>query len=390
MNIERLEETVKQYFRSDIDNDRYLYFKTYYSTRSVDSVDFNDFFIEQISDEEINIDIVSRSGGEVIIQTEKSTVLVFGLSYDNWLIVYSSALPDSLRKSLGRLGDSFGWLTDSWVPSETVESLYEGYSEQRDKVRIKRQWDPYYLYRNFSSIPSEMQEYYEENLTKFEEQETEFSLRTPRWMVEEVLKSQLSEDFLQRSQVTESRFDIHLSNPGEAAVTVDKSGQITHRSGEPDATIKVVNDVLGKDEELHSEFAEVVPEKEYSTTSGGMKLIDSYEPPKILRLRFPESDYNEESTIKLSNLLTVGQSDANFHGFVSSRDGLEFRCHSYNTFDQSEFEILFTEYRGDPTLYVRPIETTVNGVINLYQTLKSKFDTTIERDTLDEMEFVER
>jgi hypothetical protein len=119
-----------------------------------------------------------------------------------------------------------------------------------------------------------------------------------------------------------------------------------------------------------------------------MVMLDSYVPPKILRLRFSESAYNEESSIKLSNLLTVGQSDANFHGFVSGRNGLEFRCHTYNTFDRSEFEIFFTDHKGDPTLYIRPTETTVDGVINLYQALKSKFDTTIERDTLDETEYL--
>jgi len=388
MNIERLEAVVDRYLQGDVDDDRYLYFKTYYSTESVDSIDFRDFFAKTVADRNIDLDIISQSEDEVIIQTDGKMVAVFGLSYDNWLVVYTSALPDSLRKNLGRLGDRVGWLTDAWVPSETVESLYEGYSEDRDKVTIKRRWDPYFLYRNFSSIPPEMQEYYENNLPKFEEQETEFRLRTPRWMIDDVLDSQLTEDFLQRSEVTESRFDVHLSNPGEAAVTVDKSGQVTHRSGETNATIKIVNDVLRKDEELHSEFATLVPEKEYYTTEGGMVMLDSYVPPKILRLRFPASRYNEESNIKLSNLLTVGQSDANFHGFVSGRDGREFRCHTYNTFDRSEFEIFFTEYRGDPTLYIRPIETTVDGVINLYHALKSKFDTTIERDILEETEYL--
>lgn len=388
MNIERLGEVVDEYFQSDVDDDRNLYFKTYYSTRPVESVDFLDFLSRQVEGG-IDLRIISESKDEVIVQADEKTIAVFGLSYDNWLIVYTSALHDGLRKDLGRLGDSVGWLTDAWVPSETVESLYRDYSEDRDKVTIKRRWDPYYLYRNFSTIPPDMQGYYEDHQTKFEEQETEFRLRTPRWMVDDVLKSQLSKEFLKRSEVAESRFDVHLSNPGEAAVTVDKSGQITHRSGEPNATIKVVNDVLGEDEELHAEFAALVPEKEYYTTDGGMVMLDSYEPPKILRLRFPESKYDEESSIKLLNLLTVGQQDANLHGFVSSRDGLDFRCHTYNTFDRSEYEILFTEFRGDPALFVRPIETTVDGVINFYQAIKSKFDTTIERETLHETEFTE-
>lgn len=388
MKIERLGEVVDEYFQSDVDDDRNLYFKTYYSTRPVESVDFLDFLSEQVEGG-IDLRIVSESRDEVIVQADEKTIAVFGLSYDNWLIVYTSALHGGLRKDLGRLGDSVGWLTDAWVPSETVESLYRDYSEDRDKVTIKRRWDPYYLYRNFSTIPPDMQGYYEDHQTKFEEQETEFRLRTPRWMVDDVLTSQLSKEFLKRSEVAESRFDVHLSNPGEAAVTVDKSGQITHRSGEPNATIKVVNDVLGEDEELHAEFATLVPEKEYYTTDGGMVMLNSYEPPKILRLRFPESKYDEESSIKLLNLLTVGQKDANLHGFVSGRNGLDFRCHTYNTFDRSEYEILFTEYRGDPALFVRPVETTVDGIINFYQAIKSKFDTTIERETLHETEFTE-
>lgn len=389
MNIERLEEVVDEYFQSDVDAGRNLYFKTYYSTRSVDSVDFQEFLREQTSDEDVDVDIISKTEGEVITQTDGKTVVVFGLPYDNWLITYTSALRGSLRDSLGRLSDSVGWLSDAWVPSETVEHLYEEYSEQGDKVTIKRRWDPYYLYRNYSSVPSEMQEYYEENLPKFEEQETEFSLRTPRWMVDDILDSQLSEDFLKRSEVAESRFDVPLPNPGKAGVTVTQTGQVTHRFGEPKATLRVVTDVLGKDQELHREFEDIVPEKEHTSTSGGMLRVDSYEPPKILRIRFPESEYDEESSIKLSNLLTVGQSDANFHGYVSGREELDFRCRSYNTFDRSEFEIEFTQYQGDPTLYVRPVDATIEGVINLYQTLKSKFDTTVKRDTLEETEYVE-
>lgn len=387
MNTNRLEGAVKQYFHSDVEDDRNLYFKVYYSNKAVASVDFQDFFVDWVTDEDI--EVVENREDKVVIQADGKKIVIFGLPYDNWLLVYTSALPEPIRKDLGRLNDRVGWLTDAWVPGETVESLYEGYSEKRDKVRIKRRWDPYYLYRHFSSIPPDMQEYYEENLTKFEEQETEFSLKTPRWMVADVLDSQMTDDFLQRSEVAESRFDVHLSNPGESGVTVNQSGQITHRSGKPDSTIKIVNEVLGKDEELHSEFKNVVPERGYASTDGGLVLVDSYEPPKILRLRFPRSKYNEESSIKLSNLLTVGQSDANFHGFVSGRDGLEFRCHTYNVFDRSEYEILFTDYAGDPALYIRPIEATVDGVIYLYQRLRSKFDTTIVRETLEEGEFPE-
>ena len=390
MNIERLGEVVDEYFESDVKTGSNLYFKTYYSTRPVHSVDFREFLSEEVSPNEIDLETSNGKNPEVVIRTgEGHVVVIFGLPYDNWLVVYTSALEDNLRDKFGRLGDSVGWLTNGWVPSETVEHLYEEYSKEAGKVTIKRRWDPYYIYKHYSSIPPEMQEYYEENLPKFEEQETEFSLRTPRWMVDDVLDSQLSDEFIKRSEVAESRFNVPLSNPGEAGVTVDQSAQVTHRFGEPKATLKVVTDVLERDQQLHSEFEDVVPQKEFTSTSGGMLRVDSYEPPKILRLRFPQSEYDEESNIKLSNLLTVGQSDANFHGYISDRDELDFRCRSYNTFDRSEFEIKFTQYQGDPTLYVRPVEATVEGVINLYQTLKSKFDTTVERDTLEEMEYVE-
>lgn len=390
MNVDRLREVVDEHFDSDVKAGRNLYFKTYYSTRPVTAVDFGEFLSDDISPNEIDLVTSEGDNPEVLIRTgEGNVVVIFGLPYDNWLVVYTSALEDNLRDKFGRLGDSVGWLTHGWVPSETVQNLYEAYSKEAGKVTIKRRWDPYYIYKNYSSIPAEMQEYYEENLTKFEEQETEFSLRTPRWMVDDVLDSQLSEEFIKRSEVAESRFNVPLSNPGEAGVTVDQSAQVTHRFGEPKATLNVVSDLLGKDMELHREFEDIIPKKEHTSTSGGMLRVDSYDPPKILRIKFPESQYDEESSIKLSNLLTVGQSDANFHGYISDRDGLDFRCRSHNTFDRSEFEIEFTQYQGDPTLYIRPVEATVEGVINLFQTLKSKFDTTVDRHTLEEMEYVE-
>jgi hypothetical protein len=387
MNSERLEETVNQNFKNEVASGRNLYFKSYYSDKSISSIDFREFFDQHFPNSEISV--VEESEGRVIIQASEKRVVIFALPYDNWLLVYSSGLPGEIRKDLGRLDDRIGWLTDAWVPSKEVQSLYESYSEQRDKVTIKRRWDPYFLYRNFSSIPPEMQEFYEENLTEFEEQETEFSLRTPRWMVDDVLDSQLKDDFIQKSEIAESRFDVHLSNPGEAGVTVTQSGQVTHRSGEPKATIKVVDDVLGKDRELHSEFEEVVAERDYSTTDGGMVMVESFEPSKILRLIFPESNYDEESSIKLSNLLTVGQSDANFHGYVIDREKLDFRCHTYNIFDRSEYEIQFTEHNSDPVLYIRPIEASVDGIIYLHQRLKSKFDTRIQREILDGPAFPE-
>lgn len=382
MDRERLESIVSQHFGDDVDDNRNIYFHTYYSHKSICSVDFVQFFSDKLGVDDITT--LEENEDTVVVEKTNHRIVVLALSYDNWLLLYSSALSDGVRYSLNRLSNDTGWLMDAWIPGDTVEDLYQKYSDEHDKVRIKRRWDPYYLYQNYSKIPSEMQEYFEDHLDRFEEQETEFSLKTPRRMVDDVLDTRLSEDFIEQSEVAESRFNVHLSNPGDAAVTVDQSGSVVHRSGEPHATAKIVDEIQQKNESLHEEFTDVVPIREYEETSKGMVGLSHYEPPKILKLTFPRQPYNEEASIKLSNLLTVGQSDAELHGYVSSRDGLEFRCRTYITFDQSEYEISFRPYRHQPTLYIRPVDATVNGVIYLYRTLKRKFDTQIEHQILEE------
>jgi hypothetical protein len=385
MTLEHVEQTVDDHFGDEIDEGRNIYFQIYYSNKSVDSVDFIEILSRELRTEEV--DILESNDGQVVIQIENQPVVVLELSYGNWLFIFTSVLSNAKRRNLRQLSNRIGWLMEAWVPSDTVEDLYKKYADEREKVRIKRRWDPYYLYQNYSNVPSEMQQYYEENLDDFEEQKTEFSLKTPRRMVDEVIDRRLKDDFIQRSEVAESRFNVHLSNPGDAAVTVDQNGSVIHRSGTPNATIKVLTHVQEENERLHSEFSEVVPEREYQKTEAGMVSLESYQPPKILRLTFADKAYNEEASIKLSNLLTVGQNDADFHGFISSRDGLEFRCRTYVVFDQSEYEILFTEFQHHPTLYIRPVEATVDGIIYLYHKVREKFDTRVERDIIEEEEF---
>lgn len=387
MERERLEQIVTEHFDEEVDDNRYIYFQTYYSHKPIQSVDFNQFFLDHLEVEEISI--TESDEDNVVVRVDGRKIVVLSLPYENWLLLYSSAIPDGIRYSLSRLSNDTGWLMDAWVPGDTVEELYQKYAAEEDKVRIKRRWDPYYLYQNYSKVPPEMQEYFEEHLDQFEEQETEFSLKTPRRMVDDVLDTRLTEDFIERSEVAESRFDVHLSNPGDAAVTVDQSGSVVHRSGEPHATAKVVDEIQQANERLHQEFNAIVPIREYEETSGGMVGLSHYEPPKILKLTFPQQPYNEEASIKLSNLLTVGQSDAELHGYVSSRDELEFTCRTYITFDQSEYEISFTADRHQPTLYIRPINATVDGIIYLYHTLKRKFDTQIDREVLEEEELAQ-
>jgi hypothetical protein len=387
MEQERLEQIVSEHFDEEVDDNRNIYFQTYYSHKPIDNIDFVEFFSDQLEVEDVTH--VESNGDTVVVEIGGHRLVVLSLPYDNWLVLYSSALSDSNRYSLRRLSNNIGWLMDAWVPGETVEDLYQKYADEQDKVRIKRRWDPYYLYQNYSKVPAELQEYFEEHLDQFEEQETEFSLKTPRRMVDDVLDTRLTEDFIERSEVAESRFDVHLSNPGDAAVTVGQGGSVIHRSGEPHATAKVVNEIQQENERLHQEFREIIPTREYEETSGGMVGLSHYEPPKVLKLTFPQQPYNEEASIKLSNLLTVGQSDAELHGYVSSRDELEFRCRTYITFDQSEYEISFRANRHHPTLYIRPVDATVDGVIYLYHTLKRKFDTQIDHEILEEEELAQ-
>jgi len=379
---EKIRPLIERYLSKDVDLGKHIYFKHYYSSIPLEEADLVDILIKELN---INSPIkeISKRDYSRIITVNGENIIFYAISNEDWLVIFSNALPHQICKNLKELSKKVGWLLDAWIQGETLEQVYKEYSSEDDKVNIKRKWNPYWIYKNYSRIPTEMQKFFEEHMDQFVEQESEFSLKTPKRMVDKFFKSGFKKELLELAEISQSKFEIHLSNPGDAKVTLEKDGMVVHRAGDLNATLTVLDKAENGIYPLYKELEQIIPQKDYKYYESGIIDINSYLPSKILKIKFTDKQFDEGASIKLSNLLTVGQSDTEIHGIIYKQKGLEFVAYSYLVYDNSEFEILFTEESNNPVLYIRPINTTITGLLYLYRKLKEKFDPRIERQIID-------
>jgi hypothetical protein len=402
-----IRDTIEAYLEEALDSsERNIYFEQFHSSKSLTPERVSDLLANKLSCE-ISSEPDELEGGAIITRVKKAPLIFWELSGDRWLIVYSSSLDRRVRDRLSNLSKKCSWILDVWVPSEIVNELYHENSPKHEDVNIERKWDPYYIYQRTSDIPDNLLEYYNENINEFVEQEIEFNLKTPQWMVDQALKEGVQEDLLEKSEIEWSRFtytaDEELRQDGgvlsqpESTVTVRGGGQVVHRSGTIDATYDLLSTIDSKND-LLSKFDSIVPEHSFEEKKEGIVTPKSFREGSVLKITFEKKEYNEEASIKLSNLLTVGQADVKIHGVIKDRGDLWFLTNSYMTYDGSEFEILFTseedppfqnEYRKHASLYVRPISGTTAGLVYLYHKLKEKFDSRTDYEIVEQVPIAE-
>lgn len=394
-------DVVRAYFNESIEEGRYIYFQQVRSAKELTIQNVEDV-LEKVGFTEYSEPGEIEEGAMTRIDSQP--ILFLELPEERWLVVYSSE-KRALRRRLEKISDKVGWILDVWIPSETVDRLYQEFSPEKESVNIERKWDPYYIYQRASDVPDNLQDYYAENIDKFVEQEIEFNLKTPKWMVNDALEEGVQEDLLEKSEIAKSRFtyeaDESLVGDGgtvietpQSGVTVRNSGEVVHRSGEPEATLDLLNQIEQDSGSVYQQFNEVVPHREYNKNDAGIYRITSFSPGKALKIVFEEKSYDEEASITLSNLLTVGQDDVEIHGVIkkrgSQRDDLWFLTESYTPFDEGKYKILYTSpQNGDNTdraaVYIEPVTCTTSGLIYVYQKLKEKFDTRTSSEVVNSL-----
>ncbi|MFD1641804.1 hypothetical protein [Halohasta litorea] len=391
---EAIRDNVRAYFEQDIDDNRNIYFKRYNSSK-----EFNKDNIQEIISKVSEVDIeklssIDQSGYEIRI--DQSPVLIWRLEKSKWLIIYSSSLPQKSRNGIDKLSSKVGWLLEIYFDNTVIDSLYNEFSPNDDSVNIKRRWDPYWLYQNSSDVPDEFLEYYQDNIKKFVEKEIEFNLKTPKWMVDDTLKQRVDNDLLEKSDISKTQFTFlspkanirqdggTKAEPSSSGVTVRQEGQIVHRQGNPDATFEMVG-IMDDQTNPPVQFEEIFNETEYEQYESGIIDVNSYGKNKILKVEFPEKKFDKESSITLSNLLTVGQSDVDLHGVIKGRDGLEFLSETYTAYDCGKYEILFTGEGDSPCIYIKPISGTPESLEYIYKKVSQKFDSRTVAKIVDNM-----
>lgn len=382
------------------DGQKNVYFRYYVSSK-----DLTANLIESIITDAV--DTNSPSIGEENSQTfsawyQQQPIYFLNLNEDRWLLVFSSSLKSALQNHLLSLDSRYGWLIESWIPDEILTQVYQEYCPEDKSVNIERRWDPYWIYQRGSDIPQELQDYYENHIDEFVEKEIKFNLQTPKALVDDALQAGVKDHLLNKSELSETRFemripksDLMVSDGGiladtslsedqynRARVKVELNGEIVHNSGDPEAVFFLLNEIERRNN-IYDELDNITGDRDYEEFENGMARLKSYSPPKVLKVSFTAKDYNEEASIKLSNLLTVGQDDVELHGLIKDRNRLDFISETYTVFDNGECDILFTESNDSPTLYIRPTSTTTAGLVYIYWKLKQKFDPRINKEIQD-------
>lgn len=391
---EDLRDNVYAYFENDINENRNIYFKKFKSSKEFKEENVTKILegLGDICKEDLNT--IHESGFEV--RKEQSPIILWKIEESIWLIVYSSSLSQSTRKSIDKLSNKVGWILDEYFDNDTIDKLYNEFSPDNDSVNIERKWDPYWLYQNSSDIPDEFLEYYQDNIRKFVEQEIEFNLKTPKWLVDDTLEQRVDGELLEKSDISKTRFtflsqrsDIRQDggvqvDPPESGVTVRQEGQIVHRRGDPDATFEMI-DIIDDEESPEVPFESIFDETEYDKYESGIIDIKNHGKNRLLKLLFPKKDFDKESSITLSNLFTVGQSDVDLHGVIKGRDGLEFLSETYTAYDNGKYEIFLTGEQGNPCLYIQPISGTPESLEYIYKKISQKFDSRIDATITDDV-----
>ena len=387
-------ESIEAYFTdSDGEIDSYLYFEQYNSSKDITKERVRSVF-EQHLGEELSEPLGEVQPGGVLVHVNDSPIIVWSIAQDRWLVVYDSSIDRPLRDKISSLDGRVGWLLDVWVPSEIVDRLYKEFSPEDESVTIERTWDPYYIYQSDSDIPENLRNYYSDNLNEFVEQEIEFNLKTPQFMVDKALDEGVEEDLIEKSEISKSRFtyspeddgirqDGSVQSPaGESSkVTVRNGGQVVHRSGSLTATQDLMTEI-DSGTHLYDEFEEVIPDIEHEKYESGIVDTIYRDEGGVLKVTFEEKEFDEEASIKLSNLLTIGQNDVDLHGVIKRRGDLWFYASTHMAYDEGEYEILFSKdvtSEGDvqsdkATVYIKPVNSTTSGLVYLYRKLNEKFD----------------
>jgi hypothetical protein len=383
MAPEQINNLIETYYSEETRKNGYIYIYNYFSSKSLSEAN-----VSKILQEVLDADIktINEEDKTEVLEILEENVVIHEIDEERWILIYDSSLPSGIRKKLSTLSQRIGWLLEGWARGEVIDDLYREYAPDDEKVRIKKEWDPYWVYDKGSEIPTELQAYFDENSDKFEEREVEFSIKTPKKMLGEVLNSSIEEELREKSETSQSKFEFVLPNPGVANLTLTRHGGVTHRSGNTKATVKAFGRIDEDIRSLRQEFEPIIPEKDYKSFESGIKRVSSYSPSKVLKLRFEERRFDEESSITLSNLLTVGQNDVELYGTILWREDKEFVAETRISYDGSEYEIYFTSEDSRPVLYIEPVSGTVSGLIYLFKKLKEKFDPRIERDILKSSE----
>lgn len=329
---------------------------------------------------------------------EQQPVLFFQSTEERWIVVYSSRLRDTIQSNLSSLDRIYGWIIKSWIPDWVLTEVYKEFCPESAGVNIERRWDPYWIYQRGSDIPDELQDYYEEHIGQFVEQEIKFNLQTPKGLVDDALREGVKDEILEKSELAETRFEVQIpkseiafSDGGiltdapisedqfnSARVQVGLEGEVVHSSGDPEAVYFLL-DELDNRNQIYQELGQVTGSRDYERFDSGIARLSSYTPAEVLRLIFPHQEYDEEASIKLQNLFTVGQDDVELHGLVKDRYGKEFLAETYTVFDGGEADVLFTEFEGRPTVYIKPRSTSTAGLVYIFWKLKQKFDPRVEK-----------
>jgi len=395
MITEQAERTIRRYFEDEIKaGKRYVYFSQFYSSRDLTVESVGDIFIGVLELSDCEIEDYSETGVKVSI--EDTAVFIWKIDEERWLFSYSSSLNRRIRDKLDDLSKKIGWLLDAWIPGDIVNDLFHEHSPEQKSVDIERKWDPYWVYERLGEIPENLQQYYTQNYENFVEQEIEFSLKTPKALVDKTLKEGVREDLLEKSEISESKFTFRsesepvlqdggaqaFSTGPESKVTVRQRGLVVHSTGQASATFDLLDEIESRDDN-YKKFQSAVPTREFETREDGSLEVKSYSPGGVVRFRFCELNYDQELSIKLSNFFTVGQSDVDIHGTEKYRDELDFFASAYTTYDDGEYEVFFTHEDREPVVYVKPLSAEVSGLIYINQKLKSKIDPRIKIDIED-------
>lgn len=394
-----IKDEVRAYLEEDIeDSDRNVYLTQFHSSKALTSETLSTAAEAFLGD---NAEYSTGHTEEgLFIRYEGSPVLFWEVADERWLLVYGSSINRRIREKISKLDAKVGWLLKVWFQTNVVHDLYQEYSPEDESVNIERQWDPYWLYQQESEIPDHMYDYYSENIDEFVRQEIEFNLKTPKWMVDEALEQGVTRDLLEKSEISKSRFTFQpdnlavaqdggvTSDSPTAKVSIRQGGQVVHRTGAVEAVFELVGELESRNN-LYDEFDGLVPEREYQMRENGILDISSYQEGRILKIVFQKKEYNEEASLKLSNLLTVGQNDVEIHGIIKSRGDLGFFSESYLAYDNGEADILFT-YEGiedtrRPALFIRPKAGTTSGLLYLFHKLAEKYDPRVTYEIVDDL-----
>ena len=405
-----IRDTVVSYLADDFDEVRKnVYFEQYHSSKNL-SVEL----AEEIINEFVVDKTTSTSSpreldeGGVIIRIKSEPVLFWELPNDRWLIVYSTSIPSSYRNKLSDLDNRVGWMLEAWFPSDIVDNVFHEYSPEHESVNIERKWDPYHIYKSTSDIPENLQGYYEDNLRDFVEQEIEFNLKTPQWMVDNALEQGIEEELLNKSEISETRFTyegtsgvlqdggVAVDNPN-STVTLKKSGQTVHNSGQPNATMDLLEEIDSRDN-IEEELEEVLPKQklEEADSDSGILKISDYKPAKVLKVSFTHRRYDESASITLRNLLTVGQNDVDLHGNIIQNGDLWFYAKTHSIYDSGEYEILFLNddcppysprFDSHAAVYLKPKSGTAPELKYVFRKLLEKFDPRAKYEIIESLPY---